>query len=625
MAAADFRVVSEVGVDDKSLQAAAAKIHATLSAAIKSAGMAMPSGLLATTRIAAGPTSAASVAAQQQIVRHMQAAERIAARNGDSVAAANAGALKILAQQDLNLGKRSLNAQVNYQVAQQNFSNAQKDLKDLYSSHASRAEIKQARMAVLSGARRILAPEFKDVRSEDDAKEARKEIRRLTAALNVNAAVAAGLTTAYSAGMSFIGQALPSVWGQMATRNLFAHTEARNERRIAGGKAAGGVVGAVGGAIVGGLLTGGMGGQIVGAQIGAQVMSMAGGLLGEKGKAEFESQKRTISDVQSRFKALGLYRGAYSPTFGGAVSELGQATAGDIEGMVGNAQTLAARMMFGQVSDNEMLLYSLMPNYFAAAMAGASDAELAAAYQRDLLALDPSLRLWVGSMVGGGSAGMVAFAHDKYSGGVLSQGKFYHETDQIMVGYGSGYQAGAVERGIKNAITIKDQAMADMNKAAQLEAKGEAYGIYKRQGSIPMWIEVNGKMISTNSKEYDDLVASGAITSGGTGWQAWLERQARYVGVSDSVLNAIQLGGGIAGTKESMSVEAFERKARKAERTDVATAESLDEEMEWRRRHVTQIVLNNIVEGGTTTQKIIDIMGDEAAISNEISRFNLGH
>lgn len=625
MAAADFRVVSEVDVDDKSLQKAAAKIHETLRAAIKNAGMAMPSGLLSTTRVAAGPTSAASVAAQQQIVRHMQAAERIAARNGDSIAAARAGELKILAQQDLNLGRRSLNAQVNYQTAQQNFSNAQKELQDLYSGHASRAEIKQARMSVLAGARRILAPEFRDVRSEDDAREARKEIRRLTNAMAANTAVAAGLTTAYSAGMAFIGQALPSYWGQMATRNLFAHTEARNERIIAGGKAAGSVAGAVGGALVGGLLTGGMGGQIVGAQVGSQVMGMVGGLLGEKGKADFKAQKRTITDVQSRFKALGLYRGAYSPTFGGAVSELGQATFADIEGMVGNSQTLAARMMFGQVSDNEMLLYSLMPNYFAAAMAGASDAELAAAYQRDLLALDPSLRLWVGSMVGGGSAGMVAFAHDRYSGGVLSQAGFYHGTDQIMVGYGSGYQAGAVERGTKNAITIKNQAMADMNKAAQLESKGEAYGIYKRQGSIPMWIEVNGQMISTNSKEYDDLVASGAITGGGTGLRSWAQRQARFVGISDRVLDAIFPGEGVEGTKESMSVEAFERKARRAERADVATTESLDEEMEWRRRHVTQIVLNNIVEGGTATQKIIDIMGDEAAISNEISRFNLGH
>lgn len=619
---ADFEINAGLNIDDASLNAAAKKVHAAISNAIKNAGMGVPSALPSMVAYASQPASTGSVAALSHLEKVLRTAERTALKYGDGAAATVAGAGAETMRLEKNYERRGLNQSVNYKSARDRFEKGLAQLDIAYAS-GNRAFIKDTRAQALSAARAVLGIDFQGHRSAEDTKKASDAVRELTKATKMNSAALLAFTSGVAASIGFVGQAFPSYWGQMATRNVFAAQTAYNERVKAGGQAAGGVIGGVLGAAVGGALTGGMGGQIVGAQVGSSIGTLTGGLLGEHRQKQWESQQKTISDVQARYKALRMYGGAYSPTFGMAVGELGLASASDVEGMVGNSQTLAARMMFGQVSDNEMLLYSLMPNYFAAAMAGASDAELAAAYQRDLMGLDPSLRLWVGSMVGGGSAGMVAFAQDKYSGDIISRGGFYHGTDQILVGYGSGYQAGSVDRAALNAHALQGQAQADMIKAAQLEAKGQGEGIYRRAGSVPMMVEVDGRMISTNSKEYEDLVNTGTIDQKPKRpwFGPWVQRQLRGAGVSDKFLDK---WGGVAGTKEEMSTEAFERKARKAQSGKQGTLAQLDEqEAEYRKRHTT-IVIYNQIDGDTVSQKVLDIMGDETAVSNEISRFNLG-
>ena len=616
----DFEVNAGLNIDDKSLNDAAKKIHAALSNAVKSAGLGVPRGFATTVAYGAQPTSYGSVVAQSHVERLLRSAEREALRSGNTEAAIRTGSAAMQVHQGINYGRRKLNQDVNFKAAQDNFVAAQERLAKAYDS-GDRVAIKEAKRAALSAARTVSSSAFAGVEGYDaTSKEALNVIKDLTKATKFNTAALVAVNSAVAAGLGFAGQALPSYWGQMATRNLFSARTAYNERVTAGGQAAGGVIGGVLGAAIGGALTSGMGGQIVGAQIGSSIGSLTGGLIGKSRQAEWESQQKSISDVQARFKALGLYRGAYSPTFGAAVGELGQASASDVEGMVGNSQTLAARMMFGQVSDNEMLLYSLMPNYFAAAMAGASDAELAAAYTRDLNALDPSLRLWVGSMVGGGSAGMVAFSQDKYSGGVLSRGSWYHGTDHVLVSYGGSYQAGSVERGALNAHAMEGQVRADLNKAAKAEASGTMEGIYSRVAPVPQMIMANGEMVSTNSKEYQDMVEAGVIGDPGkaSGVRAFLQRNLNYVGIPTGWL------GGRVDTKENMSIEAFESAAYAAQSGKKGKLAELDaQEEEWRKRHVT-VVINNQIDGDTVSQKVIDIMGDETAVSNEISRFNLG-
>ena len=586
----DFEVNAGLNIDDKSLNDAAKKIHAALSNAVKSAGLGVPRGFATTVAYGAQPTSYGSVVAQSHVERLLRSAEREALRSGNTEAAIKAGSAAMQVHQGINYGRRELNQEVNFKAAQRKFVAAQERLAKAYDG-GDRVAIKEAKRAALSAARAVSSSDFAGVEGYDvTSKEALNVIKDLTKATKFNTAA------------------------------LVAVNSAVAERVTAGGQAAGGVIGGVLGAAIGGALTSGMGGQIVGAQIGSSIGSLTGGLIGKSRQAEWESQQKSISDVQARFKALGLYRGAYSPTFGAAVGELGQASASDVEGMVGNSQTLAARMMFGQVSDNEMLLYSLMPNYFAAAMAGASDAELAAAYTRDLNALDPSLRLWVGSMVGGGSAGMVAFSQDKYSGGVLSRGSWYHGTDHVLVSYGGSYQAGSVERGALNAHAMEGQVRADLNKAAKAEASGTMEGIYSRVAPVPQMIMANGQMVSTNSKEYQDMVEAGVIGDPGkaSGVRAFLQRNLNYVGIPTGWL------GGRVDTKENMSIEAFESAAYAAQSGKKGKLAELDaQEEEWRKRHVT-VVINNQIDGDTVSQKVIDIMGDETAVSNEISRFNLG-
>lgn len=313
-------------------------------------------------------------------------------------------------------------------------------------------EIAFAKQKHLSAAKYLQSRRFKNVANAEDIKKAQDVEKEHIRALQKNTQAMIYLNTAVAAvgaGAQIATSIATSFMQQHVDRNVFGSVAAYNSRVTAAGTVGGGVAGTLLGAVLGGFL--GPGGAIVGAQLGGTVGGALGGLPGTALAKAFEGKKRTIQDFQTRIRANNMYRGAYSPSFGGMVQEMGMATAGDVENMVGNSQTLAARMMFGQVGENEMLMYSLMPNYFAAAMAGASDAELAAAYAQDLNALPPMFRLWAGSSVGGGSAGMAAFAQDPFYNKVLGNAGKGHWLDQMMVAYSGGWQGGSIQRGLDNA------------------------------------------------------------------------------------------------------------------------------------------------------------------------------
>ena len=320
----------------------------------------------------------------------------------------------------------------------------------------------------------LLNDKYADLRDKDQTEKYSKQLDENTKELRKLAVTQVASSTAITAATAAIGAAsviLPSMWGQHVTRNVFDAKTAYLGRITSAGKMGGGVIGGGLGGILGAVL-GGPAGALIGTNLGSTVGGAIGGLFGEKQESTWKAHQRTISDMQARIRANNMYRGAYSTSFGGMVQEMGIASAGDMENMVGNSQTLGARMMFGQVGENEMLLYSLMPNYFAAAMAGASDAELAAAYAQDLKALPPMMRLWAGSAVGGGSAGMAAFAQDSFFGSVLSNAKYAHMIDNAMIGYSGGWQAGSVERGVMNAEYAISDAMMD---SASVKAEKGVY------------------------------------------------------------------------------------------------------------------------------------------------------
>lgn len=394
------------------------------------------------------------------------------------------------------------------------------ELQDALNS-GDKANIRLARQRHARNANAILSNRFADIVTPDDMKKARDALldnTRATRQAAINSMILSGAVSSIGAVVGAVSSILPSMWGQHVTRNTFAAKTAYYDRMKTGGKVGGGIFGSVAGGLVGGLLTAGNpAGVLVGSSVGGSVFGAVGGLFGEKKKTQWEAHQRTIQDMQARIRANNMYRGQYSNSFGAAIQEMGIASASDMENMVGNSQTLAARMMFGQVGENEMLMYSLMPNYFAAAMAGASDAELAAAYAQDLNSLPPMFRLWAGSGVGGGSAGMMAFTQDPFFNKVLQGAGFAHAADSAMIGYSGGWQGASALRGMMNTGYTLSASMKDTAKV-----KAEA-GIFDDSYLRPVFVgDMYNGLVAANSYDLQKAVAAKQkVRHGGGSWNMW--------------------------------------------------------------------------------------------------------
>lgn len=172
-----------------------------------------------------------------------------------------------------------------------------------------------------------------------------------------------------------------------------------------------GTWGAIGGGALGGIIglllapfTGGSSLALAAAGAG-----LGGGLGGIGGKAagdwwganitrELSSQEDFINSY--RWSALygdRLLRDRYAAL----VETTGMATSADVEGLTNASTTIGAAAAFGGVSDQQWLALSMHPNYFAALMSGASEAELLTAYKKDAEALGPGMaQYFVGSLPG---------------------------------------------------------------------------------------------------------------------------------------------------------------------------------------------------------------------------------
>lgn len=159
------------------------------------------------------------------------------------------------------------------------------------------------------------------------------------------------------------------------------------------GFATGGPVGAVAGAATGALKGGGLGAGVGGIGGGA-----AGSVWGKNITREISSQTDFINSY--RWSALygdRLLRDRYAAL----VETTGMATSADVEGLTNASTTIGAAAAFGGVSDQQWLALSMHPNYFAALMSGASEAELLTAYRKDADALGPGMaQYFVGALPG---------------------------------------------------------------------------------------------------------------------------------------------------------------------------------------------------------------------------------
>ena len=312
-----------------------------------------------------------------------------------------------------------------------------------------------------------------------------KELKNNTKALGglTKVAVAAAGAFAVAATNTYAAN-LQTEWDENISRSTFGHMAAAAQRKKNTGKLVGGTGGAAVGAAIGAAAAGAVSygalsgvGATIGAGIGGSVGSTLGELPGIEDEKRLESVKKSIAQVQQRYKAAALYRGRYSVGFGEAVETTGMASASDVQNMVHNSQTLSARMMFGQVGDDEMLMYSLMPEYFAAAMNGASDAELAAAFKSSVEKLPPNLRLWAAERVGGGSAGMLAYTQTPVYEGTQAAAAEYRELDAAQMIAGKGFLHGSVQRALQTGYAQFNKFRDDIQYLTEDNPNG-TYGLF---------------------------------------------------------------------------------------------------------------------------------------------------
>ncbi len=222
-------------------------------------------------------------------------------------------------------------------------------------------------------------------------------------------------------------------WQADISRSGLGTREAQYGEAKAVGRSLGGALGAIIGGVAGTLIAG-PAGTGWGAAAGAGAGGWLGAIPGDYLESRLKANKVSIQYALDQHRNETIFGTGYSTALAKAIQDQGIASSSDVANMANNALTLRARMMLGMVGENEMLLYSFMPEYFQAAMSGAQGANLINAYKNSALGIqDTSLRALTMQTVGGGSQGMMAFALSPY---------FEH----LMRAAGSYYQADALNR-----------------------------------------------------------------------------------------------------------------------------------------------------------------------------------
>lgn len=233
-------------------------------------------------------------------------------------------------------------------------------------------------------------------------------------------------------------QMLQSYWGESITRSIYGSKQAYYKRWEVGGGLAGGTVGALAGAALGSFAPGI--GNAVGAAVGGVLGNTLGSLYGAFKGVMTQSDIKSTDSMIARIRNRAMFGSAYNTYFANAMSRV---TGGDgMAELANQSMSLRARMMLGQVSEYDMLYYSMMPNYFAALMNGVTGPQLAKIYQSDLGAIgDPSMRYVVGQAIGGGNAFAMAnnpYFNALYAGFVGRAGQYESAASRMSTDYMSG-------------------------------------------------------------------------------------------------------------------------------------------------------------------------------------------
>lgn len=142
----------------------------------------------------------------------------------------------------------------------------------------------------------------------------------------------------------------------------------------------------------------------VGAVAGAIIGALPGAVSWIAGK-HFEDEKKIGDAQQARAIDMNRYRNLYGDrveyNYAQLVENLGYAPASAIMGMAESSAMLPGAMMFGGVSEQQMVGLSYMPNYWAALWEGRPVSEQLEAARMDMANLPESMVPYVWKMVGG--------------------------------------------------------------------------------------------------------------------------------------------------------------------------------------------------------------------------------
>ena len=355
-----------------------------------------------------------------------------------------------------------------------------------FSENAAKLE----RTAELKSIKSDSVAAFGEVTSEAETAAAELE------ALGKTAKITGLLFSGMSAGATMYYQ---SKWAQDAARNVTASNMAYYQRWESGGQIAGGAIGAIVGALIGGP---------IGAIIGATGLGSLASLWGNYKQKELEGVLKTVATTTGARRDYLMFRGTSGFSMGQAMEDAGFGTASDLNNMRWTSQTLPGAMALGMVGEQDMLMLSLMPEYFSALMGGADAATLAAAYQKSVQNLPVQLRPLVATMAPGGSQGMYVNAIDPQFNNFLGYSYDMALRDRYFVAASERTMAGSIARSQKNlglaALGVREnyaQGMQglhedyfDMSYDSPMSAWADAMTTYSAQGRMdPLAAEMHAR------------------------------------------------------------------------------------------------------------------------------------
>jgi uncharacterized protein YcfJ len=338
----------------------------------------------------------------------------------------------------------------------------------------------------------------KDAKAKEVAaqlkEEENKQAAEAAAALELlskNAKIAGLILSGTSAGATMYYH---SKWAQEAARDVTTGNMAYYQRWESGGQIAGGAIGAILGAMIGGPL---------GAIFGATGLGGIAGLWGNYKQKDLEGVLKTVATTTAARRDYLTFGGKSGFALGQAMEDAGFGSSSDLNNMRWTGRTLPGAMALGMVGEQDMLMLSLMPEYFAALMGGADAASLAQAYSTSVGRLPAQLQPLVSTMAPGGSTGMYANALDPQYARFLGLSSEFALRERAFLGASEFTMSASRGRARKNLFLAQAGIGEDMMRAVDGKHKdyfdmgytspmaGWAYSMYSSRTGYPAHVQAN--------------------------------------------------------------------------------------------------------------------------------------